>query len=204
MANISTLPAEILDYIFSYVRQPNRSLLALVCQAWKSLAGGKSGPATDYGYGEYSALSPMDWAVWKDEGQLVSWALANYTPKITPRRQPSNWVDKIALQRGTTEMVDRLSAAGVLFCECPLNWDYAATRRDVAFVQRVYADRREKDYLSWSEDTCEEAAKHGNLAVLQWLRSRPTPCPWFKLECGNAARKGGHKATEAWVAAQDW
>jgi hypothetical protein len=46
---------------------------------------------------------------------------------------------------------------------------------------------------------CEQAAKKGDLAVLQWARSQG--CPWDRLTCWCAAR-GGHLAVLQWARSQ--
>ena len=42
----------------------------------------------------------------------------------------------------------------------------------------------------WDEGTCAAAARAGQLAVLQWARSQRLPCPWDEGTCAAAARAG--------------
>lgn len=49
---------------------------------------------------------------------------------------------------------------------------------------------------------CTESATHGNLHIIQWLRSQDPPCPWDEFTCEKAAL-GGHLETLKWLRSQD-
>ncbi|CAM9164428.1 unnamed protein product [Chrysoparadoxa australica] len=50
----------------------------------------------------------------------------------------------------------------------------------------------------WSDACCRQAAKHGHIHILRWLRSFDDPCPWNEATC-EAAAYGGHLDTLKWL-----
>ncbi|MBE34448.1 MAG: hypothetical protein CMI16_02615 [Opitutaceae bacterium] len=50
----------------------------------------------------------------------------------------------------------------------------------------------------WNACVCLHAAKHGNLDMLRWARSRDPPCPWDSRTCAYAKRNG-HDACYEWA-----
>jgi hypothetical protein len=50
--------------------------------------------------------------------------------------------------------------------------------------------------------TCWAAARHGNLAMLQWARAQQPPCPWDEETCA-AAAEGVHLAVLQCARAQE-
>ena len=53
----------------------------------------------------------------------------------------------------------------------------------------------------WSANACAEAAAHGHLPALQWLRSQEPPCSWDAQTLLRAAA-GGHAHVLAWAVQQ--
>jgi hypothetical protein len=57
-------------------------------------------------------------------------------------------------------------------------------------------------YPSQDDWTCREAAEHGQLGTLQWLRAQNPPFPWDATVCCVAAQYG-HLNILQWLRAQD-
>ena len=53
----------------------------------------------------------------------------------------------------------------------------------------------------WGDWVCTAAAQHGQLETLQWLRSGPLPCPWTGYTCA-AAAGSGHLKVLKWLRSQ--
>ena len=71
----------------------------------------------------------------------------------------------------------------------------------------IYSDMESSDSDEdpphrWDVMTCEEAAREGDLELLEWLRAQNPPCPWDHMTCAGAA-EGGHLDVLRWVRAQD-
>ena len=56
----------------------------------------------------------------------------------------------------------------------------------VALLEATQCEPYRYGRMLMSVDTLVAACKHGNLMVLQWLRSRDPPCPWNSDACSHA------------------
>jgi hypothetical protein len=89
---------------------------------------------------------------------------------------------------------------GHLEVRAPCPWD--AWSCDVAAihsrVEVLQWLRAQDPSCPWDEATCSYAAKEGNIEVLQWMRAQDPPCPWSEVACNKAAA-GGHVVVLQWL-----
>jgi len=163
--------------------------------------------------GDY--LSPLPLFLWARQELRMPQGKVADKAALGGHLHTLQWLRANGTCKWTVDICHRAAKGGQLEV---LKWLRASTplqanrksRRVAAQKGQAYQEAIQNPPCPWNGNTCIEAARHGHLEVLQWLRAQDPPCPWGEVErfsgfvtAATAAAKGGHLHVLQWARAQD-